>query len=423
MAGTRRRLLRSVGSVGAAASLCWSYLAGPSLQRVLDSAGAKRVWSRHVSIHPRWYWGGDKSLEESRRDMRDWLDMAARSNVNVLHAWIESPGAAALLGEPRYADRYGFWDPARWDAMGELVNEAAERGLSVHLWYSFTRYKRYRNWVPEYDPDLSVLPPGDPGWASLRKSEYERGYTDAGNPHVTGASLCTNEFDAHDWTMELLGRLFDRYPGLNGLKIEEPGYLAPDRCVCGRCRTVYADRYDEPGETLLDHVYRTTEPYYADDRAVAVKTRGTDAFVRRLSEWWESSGPSDALCYSGSWNAKWDRVRGRNWAAWSERGLVPYYVPQAYASSVAAFESKLRGALDAVSDSAVIPGIGIDWSYGRNPAEQVVAQLEAVADFDDGTGTPVAGAGLFSGRAMTPELVRALRTGPYATQTTSPWEH
>lgn len=418
--GTSRRTVLQVGSGIVGLSGALGTVQGATFSP-LRSTATDATWGRIVSIHPRWYWGGGRTVEESRRAMRDWLDLAATAGVNVLHAWIESPGAAALLGEPRHADVIEFWDPRRWDAMGELITQAAERGMTVHLWYSFTRYKRSRELVPEYDPDLSVLPPGDPAWASIRKSEYAEGYTDPADPRVDGNSLCANEFEAHDWSMELLRRIFDRYPGLNGLKIEEPGYLDADRCVCPRCQAVYANYYDEPGENLLDHIYGSTTPYYDDDRAVPVKTRGTDEFARRLYDWWDSSGPSDALIYNGSWLARWDRVRGRNWAVWSERGLVPYFMCQSFAGSVPVFEWKVRAAMKSVADTAVLPSVGIVWGFGENSPEQVAAQIERADDIDGTSGTPIDGVGLFSGGDFTPRLARTLRTGPFATQAVPPW--
>lgn len=416
----RRGVLRASSSGLGLAGSAGTIKGASHLSERLSST--EEAWGRLMSIHPRWYWGEGKTVEESRQAMREWLDMAALTGVNVLHAWIESPGAAALLGEPRYADRYDFWNPDRWDAMGELITEAAERGMEVHLWYSFTRYKRTRNWVPEYDPELTVLPPGDPDWASVRKSEYARGYTDPEDPHVSGDALCNNEFAAHDWTMELLTRLFDRYPSLNGLKIEEPGYLDADRCVCHRCQAVYAGYYDEPGENLLNHIYKTIETYYVDNRAVPVKTRGTNKFARRVYDWWEASGPSDALFYSGSYQARRDRVRGRNWALWSRWGLVPYYIPQTFASSMKVYRRKLRVIMEAVSDSAIIPAIGIKWSYGTNTPERVAAQITATKAFDGESNTTIAGASLFSGAALTSDLARTLRTGPYASEAVSPWQ-
>lgn len=386
-----------------------------------DPVAAEPRWGRVVSIHPRWYWGGGRTVEESKRAMHDWLDMAKVAGVNVLHAWIESTGAAALLGEPRYAEVYDFWSTKRWDPMGELISAAANRGMTVHLWYSFTRYKRNRDRLPEYDPNLAVLPPGDPAWSSIRETEYEQGYTDPSDPRLNGKALCNNEFEAHDWTMELLSRIFDRYPGLNGLKVEEPGYLAMDRCVCPRCQDVYSNYYDEPGENLLDHTYHSAEAYYEDDRAIPVKTRGTDEFAKRLYYWWEQNGPSDALSYAGSWLARYDRVRGRNWIEWSQKGFVPYYIPQTFARTVPAFEWKLRAAMDSVSKSAVLPGVGIVWGWGENAPERVAAQVEAANDLDGESGTSIAGASMFSGAALTPQLARTLRTGPYATEAVPPW--
>lgn len=386
-----------------------------------DSVVAEKQ-TRPVQIHPRWYWDAG-TVEESRAAMQTWLDRAARANVNVLFAWMESPEVAAALGESRYASSraYDFWDPIRWDALGELTSEAEQRGIEVHLWYSFTRYKRPAGMIPEYDADVDVLPTGDPHWASVRKTEYLDGYTDPADEGVSGNSICANNPDVRDWTFTVLQELFDRYPGLAGLHVEEPGYLRLDRCVCGRCQAVYADLYDEPGENLLDHVYRSIGAYHEDDTAVRVKTQGTDAFVRRLWEWWDARDGDEVLSFNGSWDADWDRVRGRNWAVWSDRGYVPYYLPQVFVDDVESFVEKTKVTMEALGDTTVLPIAGIAWSRGANDAETVVDQIEAAEELDGYSDVPVSGTALFSGADFADALATRLRVGPYRKPASPTW--
>lgn len=376
---------------------------------------------RSINVHPSTQWDAD-AVEQRRSALREWVARADAANLNVLYAWLESPFLAALLGEDRYREQYPFWDTREWDPLGELLEAAAAHGIEVHAWYSFTRYKRDREWVPEYDPDLSVLPPGDPDWASVTRSEYEDGRVDPADPAVDGSSLCTNAVDAHEWTLEALGRLLEAYPDLGGLRIEEPGYLDLERCVCDRCRAVYEQLTGDPGDELLEHVHDEVAAYREDDVAVRVKTHGTDDFVRRLHGWWASVGDGRPLTFNGGWDPAWDRARGRNWTEWSEWGAVPYFSPQVYTEDVDEMADQLRTTMDGVGgDTAVVPSVGISWSRGSNEPETVVEQVEAAAAADGYGGRSIAGVNLFAGASLTSELAELLAAGPYGTDAAPPW--
>lgn len=373
-----------------------------------------------VYIHPSWYWDR-RSVEMRRVAMCDWLDRAAEANINLLYTWMETPWLAALLGEPRYAEEYPFWDPDGWDALRALIEEAKSRGMEVHLWLSFTRYKRNREMVPEYDPELHVLSPGDPDWASITTAEYDEGLRDPADPAVSGSALCNNETAAHEWTLALYERLFHQYPGLCGLHIEEPGYLDLERCVCYRCQAVYETLNDDPGENLLGHVHSEIGNYQYDDAAVPVKTHGTDSFVRQLYSWWQNTHSEKILSFNGSFNASWDRVRGRNWVSWASDGLVPYFCPQIYTASIERFLDYLDTTIEDLtgSDTVVLPIVAVDWSGGSNDRDSVLAQLEAVRNRKGED--PIGGMNVFSGESVDDDLVQALRTGPFAEQVDLPW--
>lgn len=377
---------------------------------------------RGIYVHPSWYWD-EESVAARREAMEEWLDLADDAGFNLLFVWLESRWAAALLGERRYAEANPFWDPAEWDALGELVAAAGERGMEVHPMYSFTRYKREDELVPEYDPDLETLPPGDPDWASVRKSEQEAGHPDPADPENEATALCGNEWDAHEWTVTVLDRLFEAYPGLGGLHVEEPGYLALDRCVCYRCQAVYRQLTGDPGEELLDHVHDDLAGYEDDPAAVPVKTHGTDAFVRRLFVWWRHTHPEKALSFNGHWDPDWDRPRGRNWAAWAAEGMVPYFCPQIYTDDETTFGEGVQTNVEALAGTGatVLPIVGAGWSGGENPPAAVASQLAAALERCDENIAPVGGTNVFSGSNLTPDLARALRDGPYAGDARLPW--
>lgn len=378
---------------------------------------------RAVYTKPKWYWDGE-TVRSNRRKMQQFLNRVEETGLNTIYAWIESDGLASLLGEPAYADstRYDFWNPERgWDPLGELVSGAARRGIEVHLWYSFVRYKRSALPIPEFNPDLEVLPPGAPDWAALSVPEYEAGHEDS--THVDANALCVNNPAARDWTLEALSRVFDAYPLLGGLHIEEPGYLDAQRCVCPRCREQYAAIHDDDPEHYPDHVYDSRGPYLEDARALPVKNHGTNAFAAELYDWWDSRDGSDVLSYNGSWLPHFDAVRGRNWPTWSEQGWVPYYSPQIYTREVDTYRARLETTMTHLSDRTVVaPVTGMSWgsdAAARNDAASVSDQIELIRDMNGYDGIATGGTGLFAGEALTPEMTLGLRAGPY-TQSCSP---
>lgn len=421
---TRRRLIRSgaaaVGTAGFAGQA--SALGEETGQTVDDTLATGDREVRAIYTMPKWYWDG-QTVESSRLKMAQFLNRAEETGLNTIYAWIESDGLASLLGEPAYArsPKYDFWNPDRgWDPLGELIAGAARRGIEVHLWYSFVRYKRSILPIPEFNPDLEVLPPGDPGWAALSKSQYEAGHEDSTD--IDANALCANNPAARAWTLETLARAFDRYPMLSGLHIEEPGYLDAERCVCPRCRAHYADVYDDDPENYVDHVYDTREPYFEDDLALPVKNHGTDAFAEALYDWWTSSQSTDALSYNGAWLPEFDAVRGRNWPTWSEEGWLPYYAPQIYTQEVDIYRDRLEATMEALTDTVVVPVTGLQWgteATARNDVATVADQVELVRSMDGYADVVTGGMGLFSGAALTPEMTVGLRAGPY-TQSASP---
>ena len=388
--------------------------------------------ARIINVHPSWYWKQD-DIADRHQAMLEMMDDIESANFNLIRIWLESPHIATLFGEPRYVEsgRYDFWRTDRWDPVQEILDAAEDRGLAVQFWYSFTRYKRDRNWTPEYDPDNQVLPPGDPDWASIKKSEYEAGYTDPADPHVEGSALCNNEFATIPWTLKVVDMVFERYPRLAGFHIEEPGYLEVGRCVCYRCQRVYSQLHGgEPGENLLDHVYEGEGAYdqYRDDtRAIPVKTNGTNAFVFAVVDWFDKHHPDKILSTGGGTNVVVERARGRNWIQWVHWNLIDYWGNQMYTQNSDRFERLMKQTMDALEGSGAeyIPYIGIGWgsrTLTLNTPETIVQQIRRARQLDGHKGVNVAGVALFSAQNLDQEIIDALRTGPFKEKAPLPWQ-
>ena len=378
---------------------------------------------RAAWIHPSWDWHGD-TVAERRAQMVTYLDRLERANINLLLPWVESKHALQLLGDPQYARENSVYDTREWDVMRELIEAADQRGVEVHFWYSFTRYKRDRD-APEYNRDLTVMPAGNPSWASIRKSEYLDGHRDPADPALDAKALCPNDPEARQWTLTLLRQILDKYPGFKGVQVEEPGFLSLQRCVCPRCQNRYAELYKEPGRNLLDHIHENLEDYRTDERAATVKAAGADLFVQELSRLMEREYPTKVLSFNGGADVWSDRMRGRNWGQWAQAGLVPFYSPQCYQPNTDGFRSYVKSAMQALSgtETTVVPGIGVQYgsSPHTNPPEMVLKQIEAARDLGGEFGVTYGGVAFFKGGAFTRELVQALRSGPFQSPARLPW--
>jgi uncharacterized lipoprotein YddW (UPF0748 family) len=104
--------------------------------------------------------------------IREFVERLANANFNVILAEMTSDYFAALT-DGAYQQKIKI---ARWDALGELVKVAKEKGLQVHLWYSFTGYKSPRS------PEFNAAHHGNPSWASVEIDELNIAGAPGGKP-------------------------------------------------------------------------------------------------------------------------------------------------------------------------------------------------------------------------------------------------
>ncbi len=350
-----------------------------------EAAGPPEAEVRIMVVHPESMFDADST--KGKQQVKDLVGKIAGANFNLILPWTQSGYLAALEDAECQKDH----PTARWDALGMLIDEAAQRGITTHLWYSFTDYKTARS--PEFNPRTK----GDPQWAARRLDEL---VPDSKTGKVVLRRMdcvCPQHPGARRWHIETLSRALDRYPRVTGVHIEEPGYGYLGYCVCDLCREVFPKLYGMP----MDKAVNTPE---AED----FSTMGTSAFMRDLRNTLLKRNPKLIFSTNGGYNWRGDRRLGRDWGRWARNGWLDYYLSQVYLQQVDEYGKRLSVTVkDLKSDCEVYAVIAFAWSGGRNTVDAIVGQIEETRRLG------VRGIGLFSAGSCTDELYERLRTGPF----------
>jgi len=187
--------------------------------------------TRAVWMHPEVVFSADE--EQGKVEVNQFVERLANARFNLILPWVRSEYMAALTDES-----YQKTVPiAKWDALGELIKAAHQKGMQVHPWYSFTYYKTPSS--PEFNPQHK----GNPEWASRRLDELVPDKTTGKIAPRARQNMCPLHAEARAWELKLIENMLDRYPLLTGIHIEEPGYTGKDNCVCDLCLTLFRSIY------------------------------------------------------------------------------------------------------------------------------------------------------------------------------------
>lgn len=344
---------------------------------------AKEV--RAIWIHPEQHISAEESAGKAQ--IKTMVERFARANFNLLLPWTVSGYLAALDHEEYRKDH----PTARWDYLGVLIDEAAKQGLDVDMWYSFTDYRDSKS--PEFNPAIG----GSPKWMAKRLDEVMPGQTLMKLEDGRVDNVCPQHYQARAWMQTQLERVFVRYPKLNGLHIEEPGYGTRGYCLCDLCQSVYEQLHGTKLTQSLD------TPMAEDFR-----TLGPSSFMEEIRAQLAKRHPKMLLSANGGYDWRHDRIRGRDWGRWGNAGWLRYFVPQVYVFDVATFREQLALTMDDIGRYCpVYAGMALDSSSGKNTIEQIVLQIEVSREM----GAP--GVALFHGAAFTDQHLQILKDGPF----------
>lgn len=341
---------------------------------------------RAVWMHPESQFSADP--ERGRLEVHQFVESIASANFNLILPWVRSEYVAALTDET-YQKSIPI---AKWDALGELIKVAHERGLQIHLWYSFTYYKSPNS------PDFNPKHAGNPDWGARQLDELLP-------DRITGkvvprrmANVCPLHPEAREWEVNLIRRVLDRYPLLSGVHIEEPGYSGVGNCVCNLCLKLFKSIYG------FDETVDVNGPQAQDLKCV-----GTTAFMRQLRVWLKEKNPNLVLSTNGGPSWQSDRESGRDWKHWAQRGWLDFYASQIYTTNAESFKAGAQTVItDLGKDCLVSIGVAVQWSGGKNTAETVVKEIEIARKLG------AKGVLIFSGEALTDEYLTALKAGPFS---------
>jgi uncharacterized lipoprotein YddW (UPF0748 family) len=210
------------------------------------------------------------------------------------------------------------------------------------------------------------------------------------------AGVCLARPDVRAFELQLLRILLERYPDVDGIHLEEPGYPWGDYCFCDSCKRTFREQF---GLDLSPGAHAAARHNWA-------AFCSTD-FTARLREMLAREHPRVMLSANGSPGANPDWYIGRDWTTWARRGYLDFYVPQVYTESAEAFRQRVRETQAAVEPwSRVIPGMALTWSgiYPRhNKPETVQAEISSARQ----AGAP--GFVIFHRTHLQPEEARAIK--------------
>jgi uncharacterized lipoprotein YddW (UPF0748 family) len=344
----------------------------------------------------------DPARGPSPAGVREVIDLVASHGINTVFVMVDSWYAYSIV-EPTYEPKKSL---AEWDAFGEVLRAAAARGIEVHLSFPLVNNRDYPDGAHQ-PPDFTPRCGGSETWRA-------RYLTPDGTIAESRDNVCPSRPETRLWEARLLAALLRRYPSVQRLQLEEPGYDTRSFCVCDECRRQFAARY---GGDLVEEVRRERQHERCpepgcDTPAAALKCEHMTALIRTVRE--ELAGRELTWSATVSYDRWRDRQLGRDWQAWTRDGWLDFIVPMIYLRDTTAFRRALqRGVLaDLVAPARACAGIGLHFGgalvpeAGRplpdiNTPAEVMRQIREVREVAQASGR-INGVSLFLGELLRP---------------------
>ena len=329
--------------------------------------------------------------------VRAMVQRADEAGFNTLIVQVRGRGDAFYDGtwEPR-ADALAD-QPADFDPLELVIEEAHRRGIAVHAWVN-THLIANMDQLPKAEdhivyrrPDLVAVPqplarelydadPFAPGYVD-RILEYARN----NRSHIEGLYTIPSSPEVKEHVYSIWMDVLERYD-VDGIHFDYVRYPAPDH---------------DYSRTALDRFRRWLEPQLDD----AVRER------------FSALADADPLAYTDSFPEEWDRFRRaqitdlveriyhgvkqrkpdvlvsaavfansedaytrryQDWREWLRRGILDIAAPMAYSVETSVFEEQIRTAVETAGGERVWAGIG-SW---RNTVDGTVEKIEVARDLD-----------------------------------------
>jgi uncharacterized lipoprotein YddW (UPF0748 family) len=330
---------------------------------------------RAVWAHPGQF-GPDPA--QARVKMRETMDEWSRAGIDTVIMLVKTT-SGLVYWPSKIAER----DPAYagYDLLGTLIEEAGRKTITVQPWFCVFNegaipepFRKHPEWLIR-SPEGEMVGVANPALPEVR--EYER-------------SLMIEVAAAYpvDW----IHLDYIRYPSS-----PREVYFSWD----AKTRALFKEY---SGVDPVEMKARDSGNILWDEWIVWNRGRVTD-FLKELRSGLSALGRPVKISAAVFPTAEEAKVLiGQDWAAWCREGLIDMLCPMLYTNNLGFFEKYVRQAMDAAGGRLpVLPGIGVTTSHNQATPEILMAEVEI------GRRLGTAGHVFFSGTALKPEFLAALR--------------
>ena len=311
---------------------------------------------------------------KSEASIRKVVETAAEVGANALLVQIRGRGDAYYVSD--LVPRAEELPAAPFDPLETVIEEARQKGLSVHAWFNV-----YLTWTPTSRPPLSDahLLNRNPSWFMVSGDGIQMGSTDLGDVDLIGRGVegrylspALPEVRRH--LVEVIEELLDRYP-IEGIHLDyvrypnrhydyNPAVMAvfaqefgfnPLRLYTGRAAAGVR------GPLGKDHPVRTWERWRADKVTHLVESiRGAIRRTRPDVMLSAAVKPDFVSAYESN---------GQDWIRWMNSGILDAVMPMFYTGDIG---RQMREARKYVKKGSLYAGLGI-WNQGN---AETLAQVD-----------------------------------------------
>ena len=303
------------------------------------------------------------------------VELTRAYGFNTLFAQVRGRGDAYYRAsyEPRAEALTG--QPADFDPLGYLLQQAQVAGLMVHAWlnvyYVWSRPQRPRS-------PLHVVNRSNHWIARDMRNRYQM--TTAGR--VEGVYLCPSNPDVRAHLLQVFGEVARRYPALDGIHMDYVRYPYEGYCYCAGCRARFrawmTAQVSERQRREVDRQARRSPLAWIEAFPAAWDDWRRDQvslFVSAFARQSRQINPRlilSAAVYPSPLGAY--RHKLQNWTLWLRRDWLDTVLPMAYDPDTAVVMRQIAQSLQAADGRPVIGGIG---AY-RIPPESTLNKIRTL---------------------------------------------
>ena len=288
------------------------------------------------------------------------VSLAERYGFNTILAQVRGRGDAYYRSslEPRAQALAG--QPADFDPLRMLIDEARPRALQVHAWMNVF-YVWSESRLPRSAQHLVVR---RPEWIAR---DLRNRYQMTTRGRVEGIYMCPSNPNLRAHTLKVYAEVAQRYPQLDGIHLDYVRYPNEEYCYCSGClarfrTTVYKQVSAQRAHALDRQTRRGNRLAWVQalpNEWNRWRRQQVSLFVQAFQKQSRQINPRLILS-SAVWpQPQLARERKlQDWQDWFQRGWLDVLFPMAYERDTGVFEQRIRTVLALAEGRPVVAGVG-----------------------------------------------------------------